>query len=91
LSTRCGDGYIRSGRLCRRESGCTSFGGSWPFWEVHRFRAAPQGAAAAARLTAQGTLTVERARVIEVDEQSGRWSHASGYRANKWSSARSTP
>jgi uncharacterized NAD(P)/FAD-binding protein YdhS len=42
-----------------------------PFWEVHRFRAPPQGAAAVARLMAQGTLTVERARVIELDEQSG--------------------
>jgi uncharacterized NAD(P)/FAD-binding protein YdhS len=42
-----------------------------PFWEVHRFRAAPQGAAAVARLTAQGTLTVQRARVIELDEQKG--------------------
>lgn len=42
-----------------------------PFWEIHRFRAAPQGAAAVARLRAQGTLTVERARVIEVDAQRG--------------------
>jgi uncharacterized NAD(P)/FAD-binding protein YdhS len=40
-----------------------------PFWEVHRFRAAPHGAAAVERLMAQGTLTVERARVIELDEQ----------------------
>jgi uncharacterized NAD(P)/FAD-binding protein YdhS len=42
-----------------------------PFWEVHRFRAAPQGAAAVASLTAQGTLTMQRARVIELDEQNG--------------------
>ena len=42
-----------------------------PFWEVHRFRAAPPGAAAVARLRAQGTLTVEGARVVEVDEQKG--------------------
>ena len=42
-----------------------------PFWEVHRFRAAPQGAAAVARLMAQGTLTAERARVVELDEQKG--------------------
>jgi uncharacterized NAD(P)/FAD-binding protein YdhS len=42
-----------------------------PFWEAHRFRAAPQGAAAVARLTAQGTLTVRRARVIELDERKG--------------------
>ena len=38
-----------------------------PFWEVHRFRIAPQGAAAVARLKAQGALTVQRARAIEVD------------------------
>jgi uncharacterized NAD(P)/FAD-binding protein YdhS len=38
-----------------------------PFWEIHRFRIAPQGAAAVARLTAQGKLTVQRARAIEVD------------------------
>jgi uncharacterized NAD(P)/FAD-binding protein YdhS len=38
-----------------------------PFWEVHRFRIAPQGAAAVAHLTAQGTLTILRARAIEVD------------------------
>lgn len=38
-----------------------------PFWEVHRFRIAPQGAAAIAALTAQGTLTVQRARATGVD------------------------
>jgi uncharacterized NAD(P)/FAD-binding protein YdhS len=37
------------------------------FWDVHRFRIAPQGAAAAATLVAKGRLTVQRARVIEVD------------------------
>jgi uncharacterized NAD(P)/FAD-binding protein YdhS len=37
------------------------------FWEVHRFRIAPQGAAAVARLKAQGALTVQRARAIEID------------------------
>jgi uncharacterized NAD(P)/FAD-binding protein YdhS len=42
-----------------------------PYWEVHRFRIAPQGAAAVAGLTAQGTLTVERARAIEVDAHDG--------------------
>jgi uncharacterized NAD(P)/FAD-binding protein YdhS len=42
-----------------------------PFWEVHRFRIAPQGAAALARLRAQGRLAVQRARVIGLDEQSG--------------------
>jgi uncharacterized NAD(P)/FAD-binding protein YdhS len=38
-----------------------------PFWEVHRFRIAPQGAAAVARQKARETLTVQRARAIEVD------------------------
>jgi uncharacterized NAD(P)/FAD-binding protein YdhS len=38
-----------------------------PFWEVHRFRIAPQGAAAVGHLIAQGSLTVQRARAIEVD------------------------
>jgi uncharacterized NAD(P)/FAD-binding protein YdhS len=38
-----------------------------PFWEVHRFRIAPQGAEAVARLKAHGALTVQRARAIEVD------------------------
>jgi uncharacterized NAD(P)/FAD-binding protein YdhS len=38
-----------------------------PFWEVHRFRIAPQGAAAVAHLTAQGTLTILRARAMEVE------------------------
>ena len=42
-----------------------------PYWEVHRFRIAPQGAAAVAGLTAQGTLTVQRARAIEVDAHDG--------------------
>jgi uncharacterized NAD(P)/FAD-binding protein YdhS len=42
-----------------------------PFWEVHRFRSAPQGAAAVAHLTARGTLSVKRARVVEIDEQKG--------------------
>ena len=42
-----------------------------PYWEVHRFRAAPQGAAAVARLAAQRTLKVQRARVIALDEQDG--------------------
>ncbi|HEY5203476.1 MAG TPA: FAD/NAD(P)-binding protein [Roseiarcus sp.] len=37
------------------------------FWDVHRFRIAPQGAAAVAGLTARGTLKVQRARAIEVD------------------------
>jgi uncharacterized NAD(P)/FAD-binding protein YdhS len=42
-----------------------------PFWEVHRFRMAPQAAAVVARLTSQGRLAVQRARVIELDEQNG--------------------
>jgi uncharacterized NAD(P)/FAD-binding protein YdhS len=37
------------------------------FWEVHRFRIAPQGAAVVDGLTAKGRLNVQRARVIEVD------------------------
>ena len=41
------------------------------FWDVHRFRIAPQGAAAVNRSTAEGRLKVQRARVIEVDAREG--------------------
>ncbi|MBV9288065.1 MAG: FAD/NAD(P)-binding protein [Hyphomicrobiales bacterium] len=42
-----------------------------PFWEVHRFRIAPQAAAAVARMKAQGKLTIERAKAIEIRVQDG--------------------
>lgn len=40
-------------------------------WDVHRFRIAPQGSAAVNRLTAEGRLKVQRARVVEVDAREG--------------------
>jgi uncharacterized NAD(P)/FAD-binding protein YdhS len=42
-----------------------------PFWEVHRFRTAPQGAAAFSTLRAQGTLIVQRARVTRLNSSEG--------------------
>ena len=42
-----------------------------PFWEVHRFRIAPQAADAVSRMAAQGTLRVQRARAIELGVRDG--------------------
>jgi uncharacterized NAD(P)/FAD-binding protein YdhS len=42
-----------------------------PFWEVHRFRTAPQGAAVVADLRARRALTLQRAKVMELNEQNG--------------------
>ncbi len=43
-----------------------------PFWEVHRFRAAPQPLALVERWRAEGRLAILRAAVAGIDAEGGR-------------------